>query len=140
MGDTSCLTLTKNTTPTLQRKDVRKVKNTEVRLIDFGSATFDWEHHSKVVSTRHYRYGNIFPENIFMLIFVSPHQGSRGDPGAGLEPALRHLECWLHRLRAVPRVHAVPDPRQQGAPRHDGEDPRPHPPVVSITLGVTSPQ
>ena len=32
----------------VQRKDVRKVKNTEVRLIDFGSATFDWEHHSKV--------------------------------------------------------------------------------------------
>ena len=31
------------------------MKNTEVRLIDFGSATFDWEHHSKVVSTRHYR-------------------------------------------------------------------------------------
>ena len=56
--------MTKNTTPTLQRKDVRKVKNTEVRLIDFGSATFDWEHHSKVVSTRHYRYGNIFPANI----------------------------------------------------------------------------
>ena len=27
----------------------------QVRLIDFGSATFDWEHHSKVVSTRHYR-------------------------------------------------------------------------------------
>ena len=53
-----------------KRKDVRKVKSTEVRkveilqcfikifkvrLIDFGSATFDWEHHSKVVSTRHYR-------------------------------------------------------------------------------------
>merc|ERR1712013_567680 len=35
-----------------KRKDVRKVKSTEVRLIDFGSATFDWEHHSKVVSTR----------------------------------------------------------------------------------------
>ena len=38
-----------------QRRDVRRVKNTECRLIDFGSATFDWEHHSKVVSTRHYR-------------------------------------------------------------------------------------
>ncbi len=38
-----------------KRKDIRRVKNTEVRLIDFGSATFDWEHHSKVVSTRHYR-------------------------------------------------------------------------------------
>lgn len=31
------------------------IKNTEVRLIDFGSATFDDEHHSTVVSTRHYR-------------------------------------------------------------------------------------
>ena len=34
---------------------MRRVKSTEVRLIDFGSATFDWEHHSKIVSTRHYR-------------------------------------------------------------------------------------
>jgi serine/threonine protein kinase len=27
----------------------------EIRLIDFGSATFQDEHHSTVVSTRHYR-------------------------------------------------------------------------------------
>ena len=27
----------------------------QVRLIDFGSATFDHDHHSTVVSTRHYR-------------------------------------------------------------------------------------
>ena len=74
MGDTSCLTLTKNTTPTLQRKDVRKVKNTEVRLIDFGSATFDWEHHSKVVSTRHYRYG-IFFWQIFHAYFCLTSSG-----------------------------------------------------------------
>jgi len=33
----------------------KKMKNTEVRLIDFGSATFDHDHHSTVVSTRHYR-------------------------------------------------------------------------------------
>lgn len=31
------------------------VKDPTIRLIDFGSATFDNEHHSKVVSTRHYR-------------------------------------------------------------------------------------
>jgi len=31
------------------------VKCTDIRLIDFGSATFDDEHHSAVVSTRHYR-------------------------------------------------------------------------------------
>merc|ERR1712045_841504 len=56
-----------------KRKDVRKVKNTEVRLIDFGSATFDWEHHSKVVSTRHYRQGYIyfFDENVFYSLFFS---------------------------------------------------------------------
>jgi dual-specificity kinase len=29
--------------------------DTEIRLIDFGSATFDNEYHSSVVSTRHYR-------------------------------------------------------------------------------------
>ena len=29
--------------------------STEIRLIDFGSATFEEEYHSSVVSTRHYR-------------------------------------------------------------------------------------
>uniref|UniRef100_A0A665UZA0 dual-specificity kinase n=1 Tax=Echeneis naucrates TaxID=173247 RepID=A0A665UZA0_ECHNA len=33
----------------------RRIKDTAVRLIDFGSATFDHEHHSAVISTRHYR-------------------------------------------------------------------------------------
>jgi dual-specificity kinase len=35
---------------------MKKVLNdTEIRLIDFGSATFDDEYHSNLVSTRHYR-------------------------------------------------------------------------------------
>jgi len=38
-----------------KRKEGRVVKNSDVRLIDFGSATFEHEHHSSVVSTRHYR-------------------------------------------------------------------------------------
>lgn len=33
----------------------RILGNTDVRLIDFGSATFDEEYHPTVVSTRHYR-------------------------------------------------------------------------------------
>ena len=33
----------------------RVLLDTEIRLIDFGSATFDDEYHSTVVSTRHYR-------------------------------------------------------------------------------------
>ncbi|PWY98128.1 kinase-like protein [Testicularia cyperi] len=36
-----------------KRKHV--LNNTEIRLIDFGSATFNEEFHSSVVSTRHYR-------------------------------------------------------------------------------------
>lgn len=37
-------------------KDVRKILNdTSIHLIDFGSATFQDEYHSSVVSTRHYR-------------------------------------------------------------------------------------
>jgi len=38
-----------------KRRDMRRVKRTDIRLIDFGSATFDHEHHSTIVSTRHYR-------------------------------------------------------------------------------------
>ncbi|XP_072042558.1 dual specificity protein kinase CLK2-like [Amphiura filiformis] len=38
-----------------KKRDERIIKKTDVRLIDFGSATFDHEHHSTIVSTRHYR-------------------------------------------------------------------------------------
>lgn len=47
---------------------MRRVKNTDVRLIDFGSATFDHEHHSTIVSTRHYRA----PEVILELGWSQP--------------------------------------------------------------------
>jgi CDC-like kinase len=43
---------TKTTATGKSRADVRSVRSTEVRLIDFGSATFDDEHHSTIVSTR----------------------------------------------------------------------------------------
>ncbi|KAF9453435.1 CMGC/CLK protein kinase [Macrolepiota fuliginosa MF-IS2] len=36
-------------------KPKRILQSTEIRLIDFGSATFESEYHSTVVSTRHYR-------------------------------------------------------------------------------------
>ncbi|ESO08516.1 hypothetical protein HELRODRAFT_74790, partial [Helobdella robusta] len=38
-----------------KKLDYKRVLNTDIRLIDFGSATFDDEHHSSVISTRHYR-------------------------------------------------------------------------------------
>lgn len=45
-----------------KKRDERIVKNTEIRVIDFGSATFDWEHHSTIVSTRHYRAPEVILE------------------------------------------------------------------------------
>lgn len=37
------------------RQELRILKSSDIKLIDFGSATFEWEHHSTIVSTRHYR-------------------------------------------------------------------------------------
>lgn len=39
----------------LFKRDERVLQRPDLRLIDFGSATFDQEHHSTIVSTRHYR-------------------------------------------------------------------------------------
>ena len=46
----------------------RKVVDASVKLIDFGSATFDHEHHSRIISTRHYRA----PEVILELGWSQP--------------------------------------------------------------------
>ncbi|XP_072929306.1 uncharacterized protein Doa isoform X2 [Epargyreus clarus] len=51
-----------------KKHDLRRVKRSDVRLIDFGSATFDHEHHSTIVSTRHYRA----PEVILELGWSQP--------------------------------------------------------------------
>jgi dual-specificity kinase len=49
-------TIPSSTTTTSRSSRHRKVLlNPEIRLIDFGSATFEDEYHSSVVSTRHYR-------------------------------------------------------------------------------------
>lgn len=44
-----------STTVSRQATTRRVLLDTEIRLIDFGSATFQDEYHSSVVSTRHYR-------------------------------------------------------------------------------------
>uniref|UniRef100_A0A183SYV6 Protein kinase domain-containing protein n=1 Tax=Schistocephalus solidus TaxID=70667 RepID=A0A183SYV6_SCHSO len=51
-----------------KRRYDRIVKSSDVRLIDFGSATFDYDHHSTIVSTRHYRA----PEVILELGWSQP--------------------------------------------------------------------
>jgi dual-specificity kinase len=44
-----------STTVNRQAAQRKVLLDTEIRLIDFGSATFQDEYHSSVVSTRHYR-------------------------------------------------------------------------------------
>jgi len=45
-----------------EKNGVKIVRNPEIRLIDFGSATFNHEHHSLIVSTRHYRAPEVILE------------------------------------------------------------------------------
>lgn len=41
---------------------------------------------------------------------------------AGLVTTLRRVVHRVHNVRAASRHHLVPDSRQPGTPRHDGED------------------
>jgi serine/threonine protein kinase len=51
-----CCGFTKLLNCSLQRcSDYRRVRSTEVKIIDFGSATFEDELHGKLVGTRQYR-------------------------------------------------------------------------------------
>lgn len=47
------------------------LKNTDIRLIDFGSATFEKEYHSTVVSTRHYRAPEIILGGFSIFSFLT---------------------------------------------------------------------
>lgn len=51
-----------------KKRPIRIIEDARVRLIDLGSATFDHEHHSTIVSTRHYRA----PEVILELGWSQP--------------------------------------------------------------------
>ena len=45
-----------------EEKKVKILRNPEIRLIDFGSTTFDHEHHSSIIQTRHYRAPEVVME------------------------------------------------------------------------------
>ncbi|XP_043924892.1 dual specificity protein kinase CLK4-like isoform X2 [Protopterus annectens] len=50
------------------KRDERTLKDTSVKVVDFGSATYDDEYHSSLVSTRHYRA----PEVILAIGWSQP--------------------------------------------------------------------
>jgi serine/threonine protein kinase len=60
------------------------LKNPEIRLIDFGSATFEHEHHSSVIQTRHYRAPEVILKlgdvtvTLYTFLFQGTGEGGRG--------------------------------------------------------------
>jgi dual-specificity kinase len=62
--------------------------NTEVRLIDFGSATFNDEYHSNLVCTRHYRA----PEIILGMRLIKFYAHNR----LWMEFSLRYVVHRVH--------------------------------------------
>ncbi len=54
----------------LQKRDERTLKSLDVKVVDFGNATYDHEHHTSVVSTRHYRAPEVILGELFALIFL----------------------------------------------------------------------
>ena len=53
-----------------KRRDERILDSADIRLIDFGSATFDNEHHSTVVSTRHYRAPEVILGKLILYVYA----------------------------------------------------------------------
>lgn len=45
-----------------RKRNIKQIRNPMVKLIDFGSATFDTDHHSTIIQTRHYRAPEIVME------------------------------------------------------------------------------
>ncbi len=43
-------------------RETKVLRNAEIRVIDFGSATFEYEHHTRIVQTRHYRAPEVILE------------------------------------------------------------------------------
>jgi dual-specificity kinase len=86
----------------------------QINLIDFGSATFDDEYHSSVVSTRHYRAPEIIL-GIGECLCINTHELTLID--LRLEPPDRPLVTRLYLGRVLDRRCFVPDARLRRASR-----------------------
>lgn len=104
----------------LQKCSERRINDTTVRLVDFGSATFDHEHHSAVISTRHYRAPEVIlgkrcwfkPGSNQDLSVLFSSVWSFGplmlSCRVGLESPLWCVEYWLHPVWILWRLYTVP--------------------------------
>lgn len=109
---------------------MRKVKCTDVRLIDFGSATFDHEHHSTIVSTRHYRAPEVIlelgwsqPCDVWSIGYVIHtthivHRTKCDTDGF----SIFLIQLQLHHVWTIFGYYALPNTRQSWTFGHDGKN------------------
>ena len=107
-----------STLSTRSSKFRRVLLTPHINLIDFGSATFDDEYHSSVVSTRHYRAPEIIL-GIGMLINRNP-LSSIANADERLVAPHRPLVARVYLGRMLDRRCPVPDPRLLRTLGHDG--------------------
>lgn len=95
----------------------RVLECTDIRLIDFGSATFIHDHHSAVITTRHYRA----PE---VILGKSQRRPLPADTDHATRSRLgipvRRILPRLHSRRVRHRHVALPHARRPRAARDDG--------------------
>jgi len=53
----------------LQKREEKTLKRLDVKVVDFGNATYDHEHHTSLVSTRHYRAPEVILGELFVLFY-----------------------------------------------------------------------
>lgn len=99
-----------------QKRDERTLKNPDVKVVDFGNATYDHEHHTSVVSTRHYRAPEVilgtlaFVDSRRMVVKFcvaevwSDHVFFRSRLGS----RLWCLEYWLYTYWVLSRIYPLP--------------------------------
>lgn len=141
-----------------QKRDERTLKCLDVKVVDFGNATFDHEHHTSVVSTRHYRAPEVILgvyRHTHTLSISHTHTKYSPKVGvrvyinvfytcisvevfcvpllrAGLEPGVRRVEPGLHPDRILPGAHPLPG--SQGTIKRTQPTPSPHNCMSSNTL------
>jgi len=109
-----CHSITPNTDRYSQRhghRTKRILDSTDIRLIDFGSATFQDEYHSAVVATRHYRAPEIILGAMSHLPTDEPFTDNLMSCRSWLVIPMRRVLTWLHSGGVLYGNGAFPDTR-----------------------------
>uniref|UniRef100_A0A8C4KU87 dual-specificity kinase n=1 Tax=Equus asinus asinus TaxID=83772 RepID=A0A8C4KU87_EQUAS len=92
------------------KRDERTLINPDIKVVDFGSATYDDEHHSTLVSTRHYRAPEVILGKYFLVVLGKPLVNNK-----------EHLAMMERILGPLPK-HMIQKTRKRKYFHHDRLD------------------